>query len=206
MGVGHEDIQPDEQRRHKNVWRKIEQKAKRWRKQEQVGQRTSKRGQEYADTRSHYDDYRNHEHQGKIISEGAIDASLLLHLPYSIEGALNVGDKHQYGIEHKDKSESQHYPTLCMHEIAVDKSHDDIRHLWLRAQCVAKPYLDILVISETSGNGEHHGEYRHYGEQRGVSECRGVVHHALGGEELNCKHQLFEHFQTEILHWWHFVG
>ena len=86
-----------------------------------------------------------------------------------------------------------------MHKITIDESHNDIRHLGLRAQCIAKPYLDILVIAETSRHGKHYGKYWNDGKQSGISECRGIVHYTFGGEELHGKHHLLQHFETEIL-------
>ena len=86
-----------------------------------------------------------------------------------------------------------------MHKITIDESHDDISHLGLRAQGIAKPYLNILIITESSRHGKHYGEYRNDGKQSGICECRGIVHHALGGEELHGEHHLLQHFETEIL-------
>ena len=206
VGVGHEYIQGYEQCRHQDIGREVEQETESRGNQKQIGQRTRKSGKENAYTRSYDNHYRNHKHQCEIVGEGAENTPFLLHLPYIIECLLDIGDKHYHCVKHEYKTKTKKHPAFGVNKITIDKTHDDIGSLGLRAQGIAKPYLYILVIAESPCHCKHNGEYRNNGKQSGISEGRGIVHHTLCGEELHGEHHLLQYLKTEVLQRRHVFG
>ena len=86
-----------------------------------------------------------------------------------------------------------------MHQVAVDEIDDDLGHLWLRRQGIAKPYLDVFVVAEATGNGEDHGQNGNDGQQRAVGQCGSLRQHPLVQEKAYGKDDTLGDADQEIL-------
>ena len=51
-----------------------------------------------------------------------------------------------------------------MHQIGIDETDDCFGHLGLTGQRFAEPCFDELVVTETAGDGKHHGKDGHNGQ------------------------------------------
>ena len=77
-----------------------------------------------------------------------------------------------------------------MHQIGIDETDDCFGHLGLTGQRFAEPCFDELVVTETAGDGKHHGKDGHNGQQCGIGKRSGKVNHAL------CSGQFDSHIHT----------
>ena len=92
-----------------------------------------------------------------------------------------------------------------MYQVAIDETDNHLCHLWLRLEGTTEPYLDILAIAETTGNGKDDSRDGHNGQQRGIGQCRRFLHHTLRGKEANSQQQLLGYFQQQESQWRHLI-
>ena len=80
-----------------------------------------------------------------------------------------------------------------MYQIAVDKADDDVGHLRLRLESLAKPHLDILVVAKAARYGKDHSQYGHNGQHHAIGQRRGLLQHTLGSKEANGQHHFLQY-------------
>ena len=87
-----------------------------------------------------------------------------------------------------------------MHQVAVDKTDDDLSRLGLGLEGLPEPYLYEAVIAKATGDGEYHCHDGNDGQQRSIGQGCRLLQDTLGSKETDGQHHLLENLQKDEAH------
>ena len=203
--VGHEDVKPRKDEARKYIRYTADDELGERREDEVAVEALERGGHE--DGQTARDDQHDGQEQedGEVVGNLAEGAALLLHLPYLVEGTLDVPRQ----CEDRPKQDEQAHPdedaALCMGEIGVCQADDDVDGHRLPLQSATDLFLHHVGESQSACHGKEDGKNRHDGEQGVVGQRRCLVDDAVVIEPLDGEEYDLEDVVEDVFDTAHFV-
>lgn len=133
----------------------------------------------------------DHDEQGKYHEDGDVvqnlprDVARGAHVPDGVERRLDVGGKHNHGVEQQEQAHTQEHATVGVLEVMVDEVEDVLREVVVGLKVFPDAFLDNGTEAKASGYGKDDAQHGNRGEDAAVGKCGGIAGEVVLNEALD---------------------